>query len=112
MESRVFAAMEGDMTVDAKQHRIVSLKGRLIHDVKILGGLLGGLDAGGTFDVERRQTGMTVWQITETHVHIQGHVLIFKNISEEEDDVKTNFKQIPADVTLEQAENELLAEAK
>lgn len=110
LETRVFAAMEGDMAVDTRQHRIVSLKGRLIHDVKILGGLLGSLNAGGTFDVERRAVGQGVWQITETHVHILGHALIFKTISEEEDDVKTEFKPLPANVTMEQVENELLAE--
>ena len=111
-EARVFAAMEGDMTVDDAQHRIVSLKGRLMHDVKFGGGLFATLKAGGTFDVERRETGNAVWQITETHVHIQGHALLFKSISEQEDDVKTKFKQLPDDLSFEQAEKELLQEAK
>ena len=71
LEARVFAAMEGDMAVDTNQLRIASLKGRLIHDVKIFGGFFGNLDAGGTFDVERRETGHQIWQITETHVHIR-----------------------------------------
>lgn len=109
LEAKVFAAMEGDMAVDNQQHRIASLKGRLIHDVKIGGGFLGNLNAGGTFDVERRQTGKDIWQITETHVHIQGHALLFKTISEQEDDVKSEFKQLAADVSLPQAEGELLA---
>lgn len=114
LESKVFAAMEGDMSVDAKDHRIVSLKGRLVHDVKFLGGFIGSLYAGGTFDVERRLTGGAVWQITETHVHINGHVLIFKNISEQEDDVKSRFKQLTGDQagTLRQAEVALLAQGK
>ena len=112
MEARVFAAMEGDMAVDTTQLRIASLKGHLIHDVKIFGGLLGSLNAGGTFDVERRETGNQIWQITETHVHIQGHVLIFKTISEQEDDVKTEFKQLPGDPSLQEAETELLKEGK
>jgi hypothetical protein len=109
-EARVFASMEGDMTVDDAQHRIVSLKGRLIHDVKFGGGLFATLKAGGTFDVERRETGKAVWQITETHVHIEGHALLFKSISEQEDDVKTKFKALPDDISFEQAEKELLAE--
>lgn len=108
LEGRVFAAMEGDMLVDRDQHRIVSLKGRLIHDVKIAYGLLGDLEAGGTFDVERRELTSKVWQITETHVHIQGHALIFKTISEQEDDVKSHFEQIAASTSLQQAQNELL----
>ena len=110
LEARVFSAMEGDMAVDTEQHRIVSLKGRLIHDVKIGGGLLGNLDTGGTFDVERRETGKSIWQITETHVHIRGHALIFKTISEQEDDQKCNFKQLSKDVSMQQAESELFAE--
>ncbi len=109
LEARVFAAMEGDMLVDTRQHRIASLKGKLIRDVKILGGLLGSLDAGGTFDVERRQTGNGVWQITETHIHIQGHALIFHSISEQEDDVKSDFKPLPPDITMQQAKNDLLS---
>jgi hypothetical protein len=107
-EARVFAAMEGEMLVSKTGHRIVSLKGRLIHDVKFCGGLCGNLSAGGTFDVERRQTSPSVWQITETHVHIHGHALIFKNISEEEDEVKTQFQQLPGNISLQQAEAELL----
>jgi hypothetical protein len=109
-ESRVFAAMEGDMRVDTAQHRIVSLKGRLIHDVKFGGGLLGELEAGGTFEVERRETGKGEWQITETHVHIQGHALLFKSISEQEDDMKSKFKRLPDNISLADAERELLAE--
>ena len=107
-ESKVFAAMEGDMAVDTRQLRIASLRGRLTQDVKIWGGVLGELNAGGTFDVERRETGGGVWQITETHVHIQGHALIFKTISEQEDDVKSEFKELPANITLAQAKNDLL----
>lgn len=111
-QARVFAAMEGDMAVDNQQHRIASLRGRMIHDVKIAGGLLGSLYAGGSFNVERRQTGKGIWQITETHVHIEGHALIFKSISEQEDDIKTDFRQLPDNTTMQQAEGELMSEHK
>jgi hypothetical protein len=110
-EARVFAAMEGDMTVDDAQHRIVSLKGRLTRDVKFGGGWFAELKAGGSFDVERREVGKTVWQITETHIHIEGHALLFKSIAEQEDEVKTKFQQLPDDVSLQQAEKELLRES-
>jgi hypothetical protein len=106
-ESRVIGAMEGEMAVDKTQHRIVSLKGRLIHEVKFFWGL-GVLDAGGTFAVERRNTGNSIWQITETHVHIRGNALFFKSITEEEDDLKSQYKSLPANISLEQAEATLL----
>ncbi len=107
-ETRVFAAMEGDMVVDNKQLRIASLNGRLIHDVKFAWGLLGLLKTGGTFDVERRETGPSIWQITETHIHIQGNALLFKNISQIEDDVKSQFKRLPAQISLTEAETDLM----
>ena len=110
MESRVFAVTEGDMIVTKEEHRIVTIKGRMIRGVKFAGGLFGGLDPGGTFDVERRQTAPGEWQITETHVHIHGHLLFFKTISEQEDDEKTKFKQLPEDLSFQQAEKELLQE--
>ncbi|MBS1806486.1 MAG: hypothetical protein JST28_24340 [Acidobacteria bacterium] len=108
LEARVFAAMEGEMAIDRQQHRIATLKGHLIHDVKIGFGFLGELKAGGTFNVERRELTPAVWEIVETHVHIQGHSLIFKTISENEDDVKSHFKQIDQGTSLEQAKQELL----
>ena len=109
-ESRVFAAMEGDMTVDDAQHRIVSLRGRMVNEVKFAWGLLGELQPGGTFNVERRELAPKIWQITETHVHIQGHALIFKSISEQEDDVKSRFQQLPQSITFQEAEEKLLAQ--
>jgi len=109
-ESRVFAAMAGEMRVDNAQHRIVSLQGRMIHDVKFWGGLLGSLQSGGSFDVERRQVGGGEWSITQTHIHIQGHALIFKSISEQEDDVKSRFKELPPNESPVAAENMLLAQ--
>lgn len=102
-EARVFSAMEGDMTVDNQQHRIQEIKGRLVHDVNFGWGILGRLYRGGTFQVERRQVEHGLWDITETHVHISGHALLFKTISEQEDDEKTEWQREPDNVTLEQA---------
>jgi hypothetical protein len=109
-QSRVFAAMAGEMRVDNSEHRIVSLKGHMIHNVKFWGGLLGSLQSGGSFDVERRQVGHGEWSIVETHIHIQGHALIFKSISEQEDDLKSKFQELPPRESPPAAENALLAQ--
>lgn len=84
------------------------MRGRLIRDVRFCGGICGSLSSGGTFDVERRETGPSIWQIVETHVHIHGTALFFKDISQEEDEVKTHFQPLPANITLAQAETDLL----
>lgn len=111
-ETWVFAALEGDLEIDTSQHRIASLKGRLIHDVKFGFGILGDLKAGGSFDVERREVGKSEWQITATHVHVHGHALLFKSISEQEDDEKSKFKPLPGEVSLQQAEQDLLRQGE
>lgn len=91
------------MTVNNDRHRIQELKGRLVHNVDFGFGLLGKLDQSGTFAAERHDVGGGEWQITATHIHIQGHALIFKSISEQEDDEKTSFSRESDQVTLEQA---------
>jgi hypothetical protein len=107
-EARILSGVEGDLVINNAQHRIVSLKGQLIHDVKFGGGLLGELKAGGGFDIERREIQDGEWQITETHVHFAGRMLLFKSVSEQEDDQKSDFKLLPSAPSFEQAESELL----
>jgi hypothetical protein len=103
LQARVLGAMNGELVVDKGQHRIETISGRLTRDVTIGFGFLGRLRASGTFRVERRQLAPGLWQITETHVHIDGKALFFKNISQQQDEVQTEFRQVPANTTLEQA---------
>ena len=103
MEARVMGSMTGTMTVTKGGHRIHSFKGRLENDVTIGFGLLARIKTGSNFDIERRDVGGGVWQITETHVHIGGHALFFKTIGTQEDEVKSDFTPVPAGTTLEQA---------
>jgi uncharacterized membrane-anchored protein YhcB (DUF1043 family) len=102
IESRVLGAMRGDLVIDKEQYRIRTIRGTLAHDVDIGYGILGRLRQGGTFDVERRKTGPGVWQITETHVHIDGKALLFKTIGQQTDEVKTGFVEVPQSTTLAQ----------
>jgi hypothetical protein len=102
-EARVFAAMEGMMVVDTKQKRLKQLKGTLRRDVNFGFGLLGKLEKGGTFAIERQQIAPGVWSITETHVQIQGRALIFKSIDEQQDEVTSHYRPTPPSLTLADA---------
>lgn len=103
MEARVFAAMAGEIVVSKPEHRIQRISGKLIRDVTFGFGIFGRMEQGGTFNVVRRSLAPKIWQITESHVHIQGHILLFKTISEQEDEAKTDFRPSPPAITLEQA---------
>jgi hypothetical protein len=103
LESRVLAVMNGTLVVDNKQHRIQTISGRLTEDVTFGFGLFGRMRQGGTFRVERRELAPGIWQITETHVHIDGKALFFKEIGEQQDEVQTGYTAVPHGTTLEQA---------
>jgi hypothetical protein len=106
-EARVFAAMEGTMVVNTSQKRIETLKGKLTRNVNFGFGMLGKLEKGGSFDVERQQVGPGVWQMTATHIHMQGHALIFKSISEQQDEEISHYTPAPRSITLASAEKML-----
>ena len=106
MQSRVMGTMAGEIVVARDGDRIKTLRGTLTEEVRIGFGILGKIDQGGTFDVERREIAPGHWQITETHVHIGGHALLFKTIGEQEDEVKEDFRPSTAP-TLQVAEAQI-----
>jgi hypothetical protein len=103
MEARVMGTMAGTMVVMHNGNHIRTFRGSLTDNILIGYGLVGRLYKGGTFDIERREVGPGLWEITETHVHIGGHVLFFKTIGQQEDEVKTDWKPSPAQ-SLKEAE--------
>ena len=103
IEARVMGEMAGTLVVDKGQHRIRTMKGALTEEVSIGYGLVAKMRKGGTFDIERTQVAPGLWQITQTHVHIDGRALFFKTIGQQQDEVKTQFTPVPAGTTLEQA---------
>jgi hypothetical protein len=108
MESRVFAAMAGQVVVNRREKRIYTIRGTLIQDVKFGFGIFGRLKQGGTFEVERREVVAGHWQMTESHVHLVGKALFFKTIGSQEDETRFDF-QIAEAKTMQQAYDALMA---
>jgi hypothetical protein len=102
-ESVVFHHMQGVMLVDPRQHRLAELDGQLLSPVKFWNGLLGHLDAGGTFCVRQRNVGGGHWEMTFLDVQMDGKALFFKTIAVREKEVDTDFRPLPGDTTLKQA---------
>jgi hypothetical protein len=103
MSARVLASMSGNLVVDEKSMRLVRLTGRLMQAINFGWGILGHLDAGGTFAVDRTEIAPGEWQITQTHVHISGHALFFKTIGDQEDEVTSDYKPVPDGVDMNKA---------
>jgi hypothetical protein len=103
MSARVLSSMSGTLVVDEHSMRLVKLTGRLTQAINFGWGILGHLDAGGTFVVIRTEIAPGEWQITQTHVHISGHALFFKTIGDQEDEVTSDYQPVPDGVDLNKA---------
>lgn len=71
-EARAFHELTGEMWIDARQRRLVGMRGQLMADVKFAGGLLGYLLKGGHFDVEQQELSPERWELTSLDVDMQG----------------------------------------
>jgi hypothetical protein len=103
-EARVFHGMAGTVWINAREKRLSRLEGRLVANVDFGYGLLGRLDKGGTFNMERVEATPGNWKTHVLEVHITGYVILLKSISKDQEEVRSEFRQVPADLTIEQAE--------
>lgn len=111
-EAEVFHHMEGTMLVDGRMKRLLQIDGRLTSPVQFWGGLLGHLDAGGTFKVQQKNVGYDHWDMVYLHVEMNGKALFFKTISVHQQEAYSDYQLVPDDLTLRQAARELRQDAE
>ncbi len=96
LTARVLSMMAGEVAIvrphGGQPARIQSIAGTLTDDVTFGWGLLGRLRKGGSFRVERSEIAPGIWQITGSHIHIDGRALLFKTIGEQEDETMYDFR--------------------
>ena len=102
-EARVFHAMEGEMLVQTRDRRLAAITGRLVEEVKFGGGLLGHLERGGQFHVERKEVRAGHWELTAVEVSMKGKVLFLKTITVEEKVSRQSFRQVADNLSLQDA---------
>jgi len=110
-EGKVLHEMAGEIWVDAKQQRLVSINGQLVNEVKFAGGLLGHLEKGGQFAVKRAEVAPAHWEVTEMTVNMRGKALLFKTISVQQRELHRNFDRVPDDLTISDAAALLLKQS-
>jgi hypothetical protein len=110
-EGKVLHEMAGEIWINAKEQRFVSMNGQLINEVKFGGGLLGHLEKGGHFNVRRNEIAPGHWEVTEITVNMRGKALLFKTISVQQKELHSNFQAVPEDLNLADAAGLLLKQA-
>jgi hypothetical protein len=102
VEARVLHAMSGDLWIDARFRRLARLDGHLDENVDFGFGLVGRLDKGGWFRMQRTQVSPTEWKTRELEVHLSGRAFVLKTIGRETSELRGGFVAVPAGITLAQ----------
>lgn len=104
MESKALQSMAGTILVDSQQKRLAHLNGRLIENVNFGFGILGRIAKGGTFEIERTQVSSSHWKTQLIDIQVLGRMLLFKTISKQQHETRSEFEPVSKDLNLMQAE--------
>jgi hypothetical protein len=105
MESKALQSMAGTILVDPQQKRLAHLNGRLVENVNFGFGILGRLAKGGTFEIERTQVSPSHWKTHLVDIQVSGRMLLFKTISKQQHETRSDFESVPKDLDVRQAED-------
>lgn len=103
-EARVFHALAGTVWVDLREKRLRRLVGTTTEDVDFGLGILGRVEKGGRFEVERQPVSGTHWKTALVDVKLRGRLVFFKTISKDEREIRSDFRPVNLDTTVAQAE--------
>jgi hypothetical protein len=104
MESKALQGMAGTILVNAQQKRLARMNGHLVENVDFGFGILGRLAKGGTFEIERTQVGPSHWKTHLVDIHVDGRMLLFKTISKQQHETRSDFEPVSRDLDLKAAE--------
>ena len=99
---QVLIGMQGYLLIDVPKRRIARIDGTLQRDVTFGWGILGHLDRGGHFLVEQADVGDGHWEISHMALDFTGKILLFKSLSIKSDEVESDFRSVPPNLTFAQ----------
>ena len=102
MEEKVLHGMSGTITIDAQAMRLHQIQARLPQDVSVGFGLAT-IHAGSSFETVRDLVAPGQWKTAMVDTAIDGKAILFKSLGKNEHVVRTDFKQLPYDITVAQA---------
>ena len=109
-EARVVHALGGTVIVNRRLKRMVDMSGRVTNRVDFGYGILGHVEKDGIFEIRREQVSDVHWKTDLVEVHIQGKVLLFKNVTKDQREVRSDFHPVAHDISVAGAK-ELLDQA-
>lgn len=100
----VLEGMEGELLIDPTARRLARIDGTLFREVTFGWGIIGHLNKGGHFRVQQGDLGLGdgSWGITEMSLNITGKILLVKTLSMVSEEVLSDFRKMPDNLTFAQ----------
>jgi hypothetical protein len=102
IEARIFHAMGGTIWIDVRTTRLARLEGRIQQNVDFGFGILGRLNQGGWFRLQRVQVSPTDWKTESLEVHLTVCALLVKSFARETSETRGGFVAVPTGLDLAQ----------
>jgi hypothetical protein len=99
-EARLYHALAGEIWIQPRVKRLVKIDAHILTEVDFGYGLLGRVEKGGSFQVVRQQVTENRWKTSILDVHISGRIVLFKAISKDQREVRTDFQPVSSDLTV------------
>lgn len=104
---RIMCGLSGQIVVNQRLKRMISMDGRIAQKIDFGFGILGYVEPGGTFRIHRTQVSARHWKTDLVDVNVHGRILLFSNVSKQEKETRWAFAPVPHDITLAEAKGEL-----
>jgi len=101
-EARVIHSLAGTFLIDSDRKRMTKVVGHLINRVEFGYGLLGRVDSG-TVEFGRVEVGPQQWKTAFIDIHFSGRVAIFKTITKDQYERRSDFRLVASDLSLSDA---------
>ncbi len=102
-QERVAHEMTGTISVKQPENRLCTLDATIAHPVEFGFGMLGHIDQGGHFSLERKEIDPQNWKSDRISVHITGRILMLKSLAQSKDVIRSEIRAVPQNLTLAQA---------
>ena len=102
-EERILHSLEGTVSIKEPEDRVCEVNARVSQVVEIGYGIVGKLAQGGEVHLVQAKTDAGIWHVTNLNVHLNGRILVVRNFSQNDDETRSEIRELPAGTTLAQA---------
>ena len=104
--------MQGELLIDTKTKRLAKITATLFREIAFGWGIIGHLDKGGHFLVKQGDLGLGdgSWGISEINLDITGRILLLKSLKVSSDEILSDYRKMPNNLTFAQGVEILKAE--